>query len=167
MLGSQWNYLQTTVDTKIQSINTNYNNTFFTAFEFNHAVTSSSMKYYHRKKPISPPMSYYLDFNGGGTNFDAALNKATQIINNFSGENTYFYFITDGEDNWSNSTANAYVAAMNKVKQNCLGRTYCIQIDDSNQYYQGQFYRLCKHIGASYEKTTSVNLAFRVGKLPL
>ena len=78
---NRWNTLKTAVNSKISWLLGN-TNTFYTAYEFHSVANFAS--YYHRYKPVNPPMSSYLHHNRGGTSFNAALNRAKEIINTFN-----------------------------------------------------------------------------------
>lgn len=100
MNGTRWNTLVDTMDDNVQSIpNTGRN--FVTTFEF--STDAQNPNYYHRFPPalISP----ILNFDGGWTDFNDALDKAIDIINTFPNENTYFYLVTDGYSSFSDDKA--------------------------------------------------------------
>ena len=81
-MGWKWNTLKDAVDNKVANLQGD-SSTFYTAYEFNGIPNPNAIKYNHRKKPVSPQMSSYLDFDGGFTNYNIALTKATEIILNY------------------------------------------------------------------------------------
>ena len=149
MYGTNWNNLVSFMDSAVQRLIPPHN--WVCVAKFNGASTTSQIV----KEMVHPDphLNLGLTMWGGGTSFNAALQRANALVNSYPNYNTCVVFVTDGHAYWSTSYADPLKNNFNTLENNGFDTCFLCYFITSGSSIPSSFQTLCDYFNADVIET--------------